>query len=81
MNNWTTLDELVQNLIAVGVVGVTLVLEAAHAFNELVTVPPVLEAAAGAVLVAYGYKVVRGSKSGKGSSSTTPDPQADEGKV
>jgi hypothetical protein len=45
MNKWTDIDELVQNIIAVAVVGVTLALEAASAFNAAVHVPALLEGA------------------------------------
>jgi hypothetical protein len=63
MNKWTDIDELVQNIIAVAVVGVTLALEATSAFNPAVQVPVLLEGAAGAVLLAYGYNSIKSVRS------------------
>jgi hypothetical protein len=66
MNKWTDIDELVQNIIAVAVVGVALALEAASAFSADVHVPPLLEGAAGAVLLSYGYNAYKNARARPG---------------
>jgi hypothetical protein len=56
---WTWLDELVHNILAIGIVGPTVVILTARAFSPDVYVPPELLAASVAVLAVYGYKIVK----------------------
>lgn len=59
MDNWSWLNELMQNIIAVAVIGVWLLLEVL-ASTEGIEVSEWLRGAALAVLFYYGYRVIKG---------------------
>lgn len=76
MNKWTDLDELVKNIIAIGVIFVTLSLEVAVAFNPDMHMPQELTGASALVLAAYGFQTVQRSRLPKPPASPPADSAA-----